>query len=113
TLPPKSRVPRRQVNSYLGPLGGLFVLGCGGSGAADPSSNGAGGALSGSGGTSAIGGSPGMGGAGGAGSIDRWATGGTASLTGNYPAPFGNPPSTCALMGSSTEGPCLEDVDLV
>lgn len=74
-----------------------------------------------SGGTSGVGGSvdpatggqQALGGAGGAGSDDRWATGGTVNLSGNYPEPFPNAPEACLTMAPSTEGPCLEDVDLV
>lgn len=52
-----------------------------------------------------------------AGAPDTWATGGTASMDGNYPDPFtGNLGDTCALTCSATLGPCyvstLERMDI-
>ncbi len=44
-----------------------------------------------------------------------WATGGTAAMTGkaSYPDPFTTAPTTCAIVASTTEGPCTTATDLV
>lgn len=48
-----------------------------------------------------------------AGVITGWATGGTAAMTGkaNYPNPFTAALSSCALVASTTEGPCTTATD--
>lgn len=47
---------------------------------------------------------------GGCAKIDGWATGGTASMCGNYPDPFaGGLGETCELTCSSTLGPCYAE----
>ena len=35
-----------------------------------------------------------------------WASGGTAAITGSYPDPFTTAATTCALVATTTEGPC-------
>jgi hypothetical protein len=44
-----------------------------------------------------------------------WASGGTVSMTGkaSYPDPFMTAATTCALVGSTTQGPCTTATDLV
>jgi len=48
------------------------------------------------------------------GSSETWATGGTAAMTAksSYPDPFTAALSTCALVASTTEGPCTTATDL-
>lgn len=45
----------------------------------------------------------------------EWATGGTASMTGkaSYPDPFATAATTCAVVASTTAGPCTTATDLV
>ncbi|MEQ8273483.1 MAG: protocatechuate 3,4-dioxygenase [Deltaproteobacteria bacterium] len=47
-------------------------------------------------------------------STGGWATGGTAAMTAkaSYPNPFSAAASGCALVGTTTEGPCTTDTDL-
>jgi len=49
-----------------------------------------------------------------AGSSDAWATGGTVSMTdkASYPDPFTAALATCAIVASTTEGPCTTATDL-
>ncbi|MDC0739751.1 dioxygenase family protein [Polyangium mundeleinium] len=79
----------------------VAFVGCGGTNE-NTGSGGAGG----SGGTGGSGGSGGSGGTGGAGN-GEWATGGTASMSGDYADPFTDDPgATCALVCAMTLGPC-------
>src|SRR5262245_3614737 len=97
--PTTLRLSRRAVlqglGSALAAAPALSLLGC-----SDPSGQG-GGADAGSG-TDASGGDDAATDAGGG-----WATGGTASMTGNYPDPFSSGLGTaCALTCAATLGPC-------
>jgi protocatechuate 3,4-dioxygenase beta subunit len=40
-----------------------------------------------------------------------WASGGTRSMTGNYPDPFATPVTSCVLLAITTAGPCTEAAD--
>jgi protocatechuate 3,4-dioxygenase beta subunit len=119
---------RRDVLHGLGaalsavPLGAL--AGCGDTGATGETGGGDGGAGAGGSGGAGGGGNGGAGGGGGAGgaggsststgmSMDGFASGGTESMSGNYPDPFtGDLGSACALFCSLTLGPCYaETVD--
>ncbi len=50
-----------------------------------------------------------------AGVATAWATGGTAAMTAkaSYPDPFTEPLAACALVATTTEGPCTTATDLV
>ncbi|WP_235880298.1 protocatechuate 3,4-dioxygenase [Polyangium aurulentum] len=81
----------------VAPLGVLVA--CGGDGGASGEG--------GSGGAGGNGGAGGAGGAGGTGNTGGWATGGTASMSGEYPDPFTDDLGTaCALTCAMTLGPC-------
>ncbi|AKT40290.1 protocatechuate 3,4-dioxygenase [Chondromyces crocatus] len=99
---------RRKLVQALGmamaavPLGQLVACSSSGDGVGGSGGNG------GSGGAGGAGGAGGSGGAGG-GTIDpdAWATGGTASMSDDYPDPFADGPgSVCELMCAATLGPC-------
>lgn len=121
---PHILLARRAVLHGLGATLGAASLGalagCGGSDTTGGQTGGAGGqgASGGAGGSGAGGG--GAGGSGGAGGATTsstssvtgsgWATGGTGSMSGDYPDPFTESPGpVCALICSTTLGPCFTE----
>ncbi|MFO0663962.1 MAG: hypothetical protein U0174_08425 [Polyangiaceae bacterium] len=103
---------REALGGILTTLGGALLLACGGSAVAAATD----------GGTGDAGGGGGDGGASddarsaADGALDRtaageWASGGTASMTGNYPDPFPTALASCVLATAATEGPCTESND--
>lgn len=106
---------REAAGGILLALGGAFLFGCSGTGLATSGTTSPDGGASGTdddttgdsdSGTSTSTDS--------GGTTGPWASGGTASMTGNYPDPFTAAAATaCTLVVTATEGPCTEAADQV
>lgn len=107
--PAPALLSRRAALSALGGLGSVALFACTSSQNEDGTSSSSSGGSS-SGGASSGGSSSSSSSS--SGSATAWATGGTASMTGDYASPFPLAVA-CLVMTGVTEGPCTEEADQV
>jgi protocatechuate 3,4-dioxygenase beta subunit len=105
---------RREITGGIALLLGGFALACSGNeSAAGDASGDAGGDPDDAGGDGAASSDSTASSVDSGGSATEWASGGTKSMTGDYPDPFATPATACAVLVAATQGPCTEAADQV